>query len=172
MDSIGVAIAITFGLIAAGALLLGAELFVIPGFGIVGIGGILMIGAACAYAWLTMGQAAGLAVCAASLLSTVALAIFALRSKTARKRLVLETSLSRGGGNEAASFQELVGHEGVAKTMLRPSGVALVDGRRIDVVSEGGFIEQGTPVQITLVDGPRVVVRRTNHDSIQGGNNP
>lgn len=172
METIGTQIAITFGLVATGAVLLGLELFVIPGFGLVGIGGILVFGAACAYAWLAMGEAVGLAVCGLSLASAVALAVFGLRSQAAKKRLVLTTSLTRGDGNQTVSFQDLVGHTGLAKTMLRPAGVAIIDGHRIDVVSEGGFIEKDTPIVITLVDGPRVVVRRSEHENTPGGNNP
>jgi hypothetical protein len=43
---------------------------------------------------------------------------------------------------------------------LRPAGIiALSDGRRLDVVSEGGFIEQGRSVVVAKADGPRIVVR-------------
>lgn len=54
---------------------------------------------------------------------------------------------------------ELVGKSGVAQTNLRPSGTAMIDGRRVDVVSEGGLIERGTPVKVVAVEGMRVVVR-------------
>jgi membrane-bound serine protease (ClpP class) len=54
---------------------------------------------------------------------------------------------------------DLVGHTGTAFTQLRPSGTALIQGRRVDVVSEGVLIPRGTPVKVVAVEGLRVVVR-------------
>ena len=48
---------------------------------------------------------------------------------------------------------------GVAITQLRPSGAALFNGQRVDVVTEGGLIERGAAIKVTTVEGARVVVR-------------
>jgi membrane-bound serine protease (ClpP class) len=48
---------------------------------------------------------------------------------------------------------------GVAHTRLRPSGIALINGERVDVVTEGGLIERGAAVQVVAVEGARIVVR-------------
>ena len=53
-----------------------------------------------------------------------------------------------------------VGDQGVAETPLRPSGMARFAGARVDVVSEGDYVAAGEPVEVTLVEGGRVVVRR------------
>lgn len=50
---------------------------------------------------------------------------------------------------------------GVAHTNLRPSGTAIINGKRVDVVAEGAFIENGTPVKVVATEGLRVVVRAT-----------
>jgi membrane-bound ClpP family serine protease len=42
---------------------------------------------------------------------------------------------------------------------LRPSGTASINGRRVDVVTEGGLIERGTAVKVVAVEGARIVVR-------------
>jgi membrane-bound serine protease (ClpP class) len=57
---------------------------------------------------------------------------------------------------------ELLNQTGVAQTNLRPSGMALINGQRIDVVTEGPMIERGTPVKVVAVEGLRVVVRSGN----------
>ena len=44
-------------------------------------------------------------------------------------------------------------------TPLRPSGTAVINGRRVDVVTEGGMIERNTPVKVVAIEGMRVVVR-------------
>lgn len=52
-----------------------------------------------------------------------------------------------------------VGERGVVRTALRPSGTALIDGRLVDVVSEGVFLPKGIVVRVIAVEGMRVVVR-------------
>jgi membrane-bound serine protease (ClpP class) len=84
------------------------------------------------------------------------------------KRLILSDSFDRDRGYASytsASYEGLVGSEGRAKTTLRPSGVAEIDGRKHSVVTAGEFIEQGAPVRVVRVEGSRVVVRRGAGDS-------
>ena len=65
-------------------------------------------------------------------------------------------------GNIDAEQPELLHQRGTAYTNLRPSGTALINGRRVDVVTEGGLIERGTPIQVIALEGLRVVVRAVN----------
>ena len=53
------------------------------------------------------------------------------------------------------------GMMGIAKTMLRPSGKAEISGQVVDVISQGDFIDPGTPLRILAVEGPRIVVERS-----------
>ena len=62
-------------------------------------------------------------------------------------------------GNIDAARPELLHQAGTAYTNLRPSGTALINGQRVDVVTEGPMIERGTPVRVVAVEGMRVVVR-------------
>ncbi|MBU5265883.1 NfeD family protein [Virgibacillus proomii] len=57
---------------------------------------------------------------------------------------------------------ELIGLEGVTVTPLRPAGTAVFDDERLDVVSEGRFIDQNEKVKIVKVEGVRIVVRQLN----------
>ncbi|MBL9126358.1 MAG: hypothetical protein JNL97_01865, partial [Verrucomicrobiales bacterium] len=54
---------------------------------------------------------------------------------------------------------ELLNQSGSALTHLRPSGTALIGGRRVDVITEGSMVERGSPVRVVAVEGMRVVVR-------------
>jgi membrane-bound serine protease (ClpP class) len=54
---------------------------------------------------------------------------------------------------------ELLHQTGVAQTNLRPSGTALINSQRVDVLTEGPMIERGTPIKVVAVEGMRVVVR-------------
>jgi membrane-bound serine protease (ClpP class) len=53
----------------------------------------------------------------------------------------------------------LVGREGVALTALRPAGMVLIDGQKVDVVTQGDFIEKDAPVRVIDNSGNRVVVK-------------
>jgi membrane-bound serine protease (ClpP class) len=57
------------------------------------------------------------------------------------------------------ALDNLLGTSGVARSDLRPGGIAEIDGERIDVVSEGGYITAGTPVIVVKDEGYRRVVR-------------
>ncbi len=65
-------------------------------------------------------------------------------------------------GNVDAGKPELLEKTGTAYTNLRPSGTALINGRRVDVVTEGDMVERGTLIKVIQVEGLRVVVRRVN----------
>jgi membrane-bound serine protease (ClpP class) len=59
-------------------------------------------------------------------------------------------------------FTDLRGQIGTADSFLRPAGIASIDGRRIDVLTEGEFIAQGTTVRVTRVEGARIFVEAVN----------
>ena len=65
-------------------------------------------------------------------------------------------------GNVDADKPELLEKTGTAYTNLRPSGTAIIDGKRVDVVTEGGMIERGTAIKVVQIEGLRVVVRPLN----------
>lgn len=79
------------------------------------------------------------------------------------RRLVLETELPAGveGASAPEHDRRWLGTGGTAASSLRPAGVALPDGERVDVVSEGECIEAGELIEVIRVAGNRIVVRRT-----------
>ena len=60
---------------------------------------------------------------------------------------------------------ELLHQTGVAYTNLRPSGTALINGHRVDVVTEGAMIERGAPIKVVAIEGMRVVVREVKSEN-------
>ena len=56
-------------------------------------------------------------------------------------------------------YTKLIGKRGVAQSYLRPSGVVEIDGERVDVVTEGEFVEAGTPIEVLALEGNHLVVR-------------
>jgi membrane-bound serine protease (ClpP class) len=71
-------------------------------------------------------------------------------------RMFISQAVSGDIGTEKP---ELLEQTGTAMTVLRPAGTALIEGKRVDVVTEGQLIERGTPVRVVAVEGLRVVVR-------------
>jgi membrane-bound serine protease (ClpP class) len=57
-------------------------------------------------------------------------------------------------------FQKLLGATGVAFTDLRPGGTAMIGERKVDVVAQGAYIDQGAKIKVLKVEGTKVVVER------------
>ncbi len=103
----------------------------------------------------------------AMLISFVAaIVIFALivkrlpSSRLWNKVVLKDESRSERGFVSAEPRQELLGATGEVLTELRPSGSVRLNGRPVDVVSEGAFVAKGSQVQVVAVEGNRVVVRQ------------
>jgi membrane-bound serine protease (ClpP class) len=77
------------------------------------------------------------------------------------RRLVLRRGLAAAEGfaSSPESDTQWLGKTGRASSPLRPAGIADIEGRRVDVVSDGEHIDAGQPIKVTRVDGNRVVVR-------------
>lgn len=161
---------VLFGL---GVVLLLAEVFVIPGFGVAGVGGlILVVGSLFAALVGNVGLAFPSSEAMASAVATLAVTLVLLvvlgfslgryLPKSERfSRLVLAPELSSVSGYVSADTTDrLSGRRGVTLTPLRPSGSADIDGERIDVIASSEFIPAGTPVEVVRVRGSRVEVRR------------
>jgi membrane-bound serine protease (ClpP class) len=74
--------------------------------------------------------------------------------------LFLRGGMTQAEGYVSAALRaDLVGQEGVAVTDLRPAGTATIAGERVDVVTEGEFVNQGSPVRVLRSEGYRHVVR-------------
>jgi membrane-bound serine protease (ClpP class) len=151
-----------------GIVLLIVELFVIPGFGLVGLLGIVTLGAALVMSIIGAGATIETTLFAVGQIGfSLALAIalsflfFKFLPKMPFGRaFVLDTKLDGQAGflTEPLKDHVLLNRIGVAHSTLRPAGIAEIDGQRIDVVSEGEFIEAGTPIKVLRVDGNRIVV--------------
>ena len=135
-----------------------------PGFGLPGISGIILEVVAVALTWMNHGPMAALGM-TLIVLSILAIAMsMSLRSaangKLSRSKLVLnDTESNEAGYRSTEDLDVFLGKEGVTTTVLRPTGMAEFDGVRLNVVSEGEFIQSGTQVQIVRVEGSRILVR-------------
>src|SRR5688500_6675359 len=143
-------------LIVVGLVLLFLET-ILPGL-IAGALGLLSLGAAVAYAYMNLGVRTGNTVLFFVLLllaiGTVLWVKFFPDSAVAKVFVS-----NRQIGSIGAEKRELLGQTGATLTALRPAGTTVINGKRIDVVAEGAFVEKGTTVKVVGIEGLRVVVR-------------
>jgi len=168
-------------LVLAGLALLAIEVLVLPGFGVVGALGIvlLLVGSVMALVPMLPSQvpplpgvapvqlepyvvgalwrtciAAGVVVAGAWLLSRI------LPRTSVYRRLVLQAALGheRGVVVGAGRYADYIGRTGVARTNLRPAGTGEFGDERLDVVTSGDLVEKGSPIRIVRVEGVRIVV--------------
>lgn len=153
-----------------GLLLLALEIFVIPGFGVAGISGLVLI-----FAGLTTGLLnntdfnfeqvapadagrAGFTVLIGLVLSFGLIIWLSdkIGSKGMLRKMALQADLEKAVSSP--SLVDLIGREGTAATVLRPSGKVVIDGEMYDGVSESGFIERGKPVRVVRFENAQVYV--------------
>lgn len=161
---------------------LGLEIFVIPGFGVFGVSGILLVLASlvmAGHSWtydlttnveeltwqtgqvlLSLGIVFALGATVARFLPNVpgfdSMILGPPGTAADEPRLRLQTVPTlESVGNGIAP-----GESGTALTMLRPAGKARIGERVIDVISEGPFISANVPLEVVAVNGNRVVVRQ------------
>lgn len=156
-------------LVSIGVLLLALEVFVVPGLTVAGIAGIVALVVGLGLALVGAGATASVVITAlgrVALSGLVAMAgAFALFGVLPRlpfgRRLVLDAGMPAGAGYVSApeSDRQWLGRTGIAISPLRPAGIGEIDGTRVDVVSDGGFVHAGTGIEVTRVDGNRIVVR-------------
>ena len=158
-----------FLLVGLGLILVGLEIFVIPGFGIAGILGIIALMGGLGLSLIGTGATwnsilSALGQVALSILVAIIATLILLRyfpRLPFGKRLILETNLPAQEGYASSPEEDhrWLGKEGTAISDLHPSGIARFDGERVDVVSDGTFIDAGQPLKVVRIDGNRVVVR-------------
>ncbi|HBS60245.1 MAG TPA: hypothetical protein DEA44_13370 [Firmicutes bacterium] len=148
------------GLFLLGVLLIAIEL-AIPGGALAGTTGVVAIFASL---FLAMGANAfaALSLLVAIAAAGLVFAVFARYLPTSKlwAKLVLTTAETTDKGYvPAEDYQQYLGKTGTALTLLRPAGTAEIGGQRLDVVSEGIYIQPGTEIMVIKVEGNRVVVR-------------
>ncbi|MFZ1520002.1 MAG: NfeD family protein [Ignavibacteriaceae bacterium] len=152
-----------------GLVLLLAEIFIIPGFGIAGISGIVMIFASIFLSLLGSDPFLDMHAVSIAIIQLSGAMVFALvgmfflikylPKSTAFNKLVLsESEKSEHGFVSYPSDKDLVGKIGVAYTTLRPGGTAEIEGKRIDVVADSEYIDKNAKIKVLRVEGIKVVV--------------
>jgi membrane-bound ClpP family serine protease len=159
-----------------GLVLILLEVFVLPGFGVSGVIGILLMLAAIVLVtmdkvpengsqWYDVGKRLAMYVLALIAAGVGAFTIARFLPKVpVANRMVLAPTAEREATDPtvlpgAAQAAALLGAIGMTTTVLRPAGTVQFGDDYVDVVSDGGFIPAGTRVQVVEVEGVRIVVK-------------
>lgn len=149
-------------LLVAGLLFMLLEVF-IPSHGLLGVSGIACLALSLWFAF-KLGAILGLVVAVLILILLPIEIVFGVKvfpRTPIGKRMILParedtTAADRASADDLSGF---VGKAGVTVTMCRPSGIAEIDGKRVDVVAEGMVIDANRPINVLKIDGNRVIVR-------------
>jgi membrane-bound ClpP family serine protease len=162
-------------LFVLGLILIGLEIFVLPGFGVTAISGIILVIASLALVtlekmpettsdWLDLGWRLG--TFGISLVAAIAgafmLAWYLPHIPYANRLVLLPPSEDKSAtvdSEEASARAALLGAIGVAETTLRPAGKARFGDDFLDVIAEGDYVNPGTRVQVIEIEGNRIVVK-------------
>lgn len=145
-----------------GIIALVLEVFVFPGFGVAGITGIILVGWGILLIAVDVTQVASALVIA--IITTIFLFLAGIRLMSRFNmwhKLTLQNRQQKEEGYVAplSELSFFADREGTALTPLRPSGAAEINGHRLDVVTEGEFVNPGSQIKVIKVEGTRVVVK-------------
>lgn len=147
--------------VLVGIVLLAIEVFM-PGFGIPGIAGLILLAIGIAGTWINFGALVGLGMTVAILaLLGIAISISLKSARNGRfsRELILKDDDEEDERLQAEKdMQALVGEEGVTLTPLRPVGAAEFTCGKLNVSSDGEYIEKGTKVRIVRIVGTTILV--------------
>lgn len=153
-------------------LLMGMGLIVLevflPGFGLPGITGIMLVcmGTVLAAHYFGMLTAVGILLVIIAILAFLISWVLRSAAKGNMDRSSLFLHQKDDFNDRQKDMQVLVGKTGRTTSVLRPSGIGDFDGVRLNVVTEGEFLESGVSIKIVRVDGGRIVVKQMPQDSI------
>lgn len=156
-------------LFVGGVVLLIIGLFVVPGFGVFEIGGILLmvtglfLGLISDFPMVDSGMISGAII---QLASTFVVTIFMIylmskflpKSASWNTLILKDNIITTSGYSSAPDFKDIIGMTGKSLTDLRPSGTAVINHKRYDVVTAGEFILHGQEIKVVKVDGAKIVV--------------
>jgi len=164
-------------IILLGLVLLGFEIFVIPGFGLAGIAGFFFISVGLVLSlqdfvlptpsmpWQSDIMINNITMVLVSYLVAIGAGLFMFRYVLPRFSFAsrgpyLTRSLQDSHAESSETNKVSVGDQGIAMSFLRPSGKMKIGNEFFDVITEAEFIEKGTPVIITQINGNRIIVTR------------
>jgi len=144
-----------------GLILVCSEIF-LPG-GVLGLMGIISIAGSIYFAFLKFGPVGGTGFLLIALVCTILVIYLSLRFlPRSRMGKGIFLSSTENGFQTSSDLESLKGKVGTARTTLRPAGIAVIEEKKVNVVTEGTFLAKGEKVKVIDVEGSKVVVQKVN----------
>ena len=143
-----------------GVMVIIAEI-ILPSGGILSIVALGVFGYSLFIVFKEISISVGLVFAAADLVLIPVLVIMGLKL-LARSPVTLRKALSReeGVSSQPSDLDSYIDMQGTAVTDLRPAGAAVINGKRIDVVTRGEYLEKGSEIIVIAVTGNQIIVRK------------
>lgn len=144
----------------AGILVIIAEI-VIPSGGLLSLIAIGLIGYSLYFVFTVMSQPIALTFIAADIILIPA-AIYIGLKLLVKSPATLNKTLSRQSGvvSQSPELEKYLGKTGESVTDLRPSGTAVIEGKRLDVVTRGEYLEKSSEIIVLSVTGNQIIVAK------------
>lgn len=171
-DLFGIAINIvSVVLFVAGMVFLLIEMFM-PGFGVFGGFGILALVLCIVFQAKTITEALIMVLVIGAVVALLwFLVLRSLKKGVLYNKFVLKDAANKENGYVSnADYSRLIGKSGKSITVLRPAGMAAIEGEKVDVVTDGEFLPQGIDIEVYEVSGRRVLVRKAQDIEKNTGN--
>lgn len=148
-------------LYVAGLVLLLVEALM-PGFGIAGISGVILVFISIVMISSSFLQAALLLIgtIAVAVLLVVAMYRLGYGKRYIKSMILSDEQKNEEGYVSSSGYEKYLGMRGTVITPLRAAGSVLIDGKRIDAVSEAEFIDKDAEVEVIRIEGNRIVVKK------------
>jgi membrane-bound serine protease (ClpP class) len=145
-----------------GAVVIIAEI-ILPSGGILSVVALSVFTYSLYIAFSDISKTVGFAFVAGDLVLIPVLVIVGLK-QLARSPVTLRKTLSRkeGVSSQSPDLARFIDMQGTAVTNLRPAGMAVIDGKRVDVVARGEYIEKDASIMVIAVTGNQIIVRKKN----------
>jgi membrane-bound serine protease (ClpP class) len=143
-----------------GVVVIIAEI-ILPSGGILSIVALGVFGYSLFIVFNEISMFIGFSFVAADLILIPVLVIVGLKL-LARSPVTLRKTLSRkeGVSSQSSELESYVGTQGNAVTNLRPAGIAVINGKRVDVVTRGEYLEKDSAIVVAAVTGNQIIVRK------------
>ncbi len=143
-----------------GVVVIVAEV-ILPSGGILSVVALSVFTYSLYIAFSDISKTVGFAFVAGDIVLIPVIVIFGLKL-LARSPVTLRKTLSRkeGVSSQSPELARFIDMQGTAVTNLRPAGMAIIDGKRVDVVTRGEYIEKDSEITVTAVTGNQIIVRK------------
>lgn len=140
--------------------------FVLPGgiIGLIGLGAILTSFFLAGSSMMVISISLLVALVATIVVSIILVKVFGKRLHAFKKIILFDSTNTESGYVSNKNREDLIGKQGIALTTLRPSGTAVINDERLDVVTQGNYIEKNTKIEVIKTEGSWIVVREVLKD--------